>query len=480
MMKAKNILLYSAMAGMALSLSSCGDDFLSVDPASSLPIDGYYNTKAHVDEALTAAYAPMAWYDLYNGMCPLFLVSDAQGDDIYVGGGNTSDQTEIHLASQYKSTSLLNFKGAWTTSYSGINRSNLVIKDVDETTVLSDAEKATYIAEAKTLKAFYYLQLWKFWGNVPYYEKNLESPYIAEQLSASEVYNKVIAMLEEVIKSNALPMKETAARSGHATQAFAEMLFADYVMYQKDESRYQQALGYMEDIINSRKYRLMSDYAGIWEQSGEWCDESIYEINYCAKGSKRSWGSPDAAGGTVVPTLIGIDGLSYKASAAHLAENPSYAPKQELNGGWGFGDVSKEVYDLYEKDDIRRTGGIVNMADYAADYKARTGDEVTYNGRYQNTGIFLLKYLGRHGGNDGAVGEVDMGWDNNQRIYRYSETLLNAAELILRTGGDVAKHRDIIMRFAIELMLLPVLFLLIISWRNAVWNLLARASVITT
>lgn len=439
MMKAKNILLYSAMAGMALSLSSCGDDFLSVDPASSLPIDGYYNTKAHVDEALTAAYAPMAWYDQYNGISPLFLVSDAQGDDIYVGGGNTNDQTEMHLASQYKSTSLLNFKGAWTTSYSGINRSNLVIKDVDETTVLSDAEKATYIAEAKTLKAFYYLQLWKFWGNVPYYEKNLESPYIAEQLSASEVYNKVIAMLEEVIKSNALPMKETAARSGHATQAFAEMLFADYVMYQKDESRYQQALGYMEDIINSRKYRLMSDYAGIWEQCGEWCDESIYEINYCAKGSKRSWGSPDAAGGTVVPTLIGIDGLSYKASAAHLAENPSYAPKQELNGGWGFCDVSKEVYDLYEKDDIRRTGGIVNMADYAADYKARTGDEVTYNGRYQNTGIFLLKYLGRHGGNDGAVGEVDMGWDNNQRIYRYSETLLNAAELILRTGGDVAK-----------------------------------------
>lgn len=33
------------------------------------------------------------------------------------------------------------------------------------------------------------------------------------------------------------------------------------------------------------------------------------------------------------------------------------------------------------------------MEDYAADYKARTGDDVTYGGRYQNTGIFLLKYL---------------------------------------------------------------------------------------
>lgn len=438
-MKAKNILLYSAMASMALSLSSCGDDFLSVEPASSLPIDGYYNTKSHLDEAVTAAYAPLAWYDYFDGWCPLFLVSDAQGDDIYVGGGSTSDQQEIHLASQYKSTSLMTFKGAWTASYSGINRSNWLIKDAEEATGISDAERAAYIAEAKTLKAFYYLQLWKFWGNVPYYEKNLEFPYIAEQLSANEVYNKVIAMLEEVINSKALPMKETKTRCGHATQAFAEMLFADYVMYQKDENRYQQALGYMEDIIGSTKYSLMSDYASIWEYSGEWCDESIYEINYCAKGSKRGWGNANAPGGTVVPALIGIDGLTYKASDAHLAADPNYSPKQELNGGWGFCDVSKEVYDLYEQNDIRRTGGILYMEDYAADYKARTGDDVTYGGRYQNTGIFLLKYLGRPGGNDGVVADADLGWDNNQRIYRYSETLLNAAELILRTGGDVAK-----------------------------------------
>lgn len=67
-------------------------------------------------------------------------------------------------------------------------------------------------------------------------------------------------------------------------------------MYQKDENRYQQALGYMEDIISSTKYSLMSDYASIWEYSGEWCDESIYEINYCAKGSKRGWGNANAPG----------------------------------------------------------------------------------------------------------------------------------------------------------------------------------------
>lgn len=438
-MKTKNILLYSAMATMALSMTSCGDDFLSVEPASSVPIDGYYTTKSHIDEAVTAAYDPLSWYDYFAGWAPLFLITDAQGDDIYVGGGSTSDQTEIHLASQYKATGLMNFGGAWTTSYSGINRSNWVIKDAEEASVLSDAEKKQYIDEAKTVRAFYYLVLWKLWGNIPYYEKNLEMPYIAEQLSAKDVYEKQITILEDVIKDDALPMKETDARVGHATKAFAEMLYADYVMYQKDESRYQKALGYMEEIINSHKYSLMSDYAAIWEQSGEWCDESIFEINYFSNGSKRDWGSANAPGGTVVPAMIGIDGLTYVPSKAHLAADPSYTPKQEFNSGWGFCDVSKEVYDLYEENDQRRTGGVLCMEDYSKTYLATTGDTVKYGGRYQNTGIFLRKYLGRPGGNANTIGAADLGWDNNQRIYRYSETLLNAAELILRTGGDVAK-----------------------------------------
>lgn len=30
-----------------------------------------------------------------------------------------------------------------------------------------------------------------------------------------------------------------------------------------------------------------------------------------------------------------------------------------------------------------------------------------------------------------------MNWNNNLRIYRYSETLLNASELLVRTGGNL-------------------------------------------
>jgi hypothetical protein len=439
-MKTSNIFKYSAIGILLLSLASCGDSFLEVEPSSSVPIDGYYTTKAHIDEAVTASYDPMHWYDYFSGWCPLFLVSDSQGDDLYVGGGSTSDQAEIHLASQYKSTSLMNFGGAWTTSYSGINRSNLVIADA-ESSNLPDAEKAAYIAEGTTTRAFYYLVLWKYWGNIPYYDKNLTSPYIAPQKSEAEVYKLVTSDLEKVIDSKVLPMKETPARAGHATQAFAEMLYADFVMYQKDESKYKKALSYMEDIINSKKYRLMDDFSSIWEQSNEWCDESIYEINYFSKGSTRDWGNANAPGGTVIPAMIGVDGLTYTASDAHKAENPNYVAKPDFVSGWGFCDVSKECYDAYEPNDQRRDGGILDMETYAAKYKAQTGDNVTYGGRYQNTGLFLRKYLGRPGGNANATASSDLGWDNNQRIYRYAETLLNASELALRTG-DNAKAQN--------------------------------------
>ena len=79
------------MAAMTVAFTSCGDNFLSVEPSSSVPIDGYYTTKSHIEEAMTAAYDPLHWYDYFSGWCPLFLVADAQGDDIYVGGGSTSD-----------------------------------------------------------------------------------------------------------------------------------------------------------------------------------------------------------------------------------------------------------------------------------------------------------------------------------------------------------------------------------------------------
>ena len=102
--------------------------------------------------------------------------------------------------------------------------------------------KSLYVAEAKVLMAYYYNMLWKLWGNIPYWEELLEAPYIAPQLGHDEVYAKFIALLEDAIAMNVLPMKATVGDEGRVTKAMAYMLYTEAVLYQNDQTRYQTAL----------------------------------------------------------------------------------------------------------------------------------------------------------------------------------------------------------------------------------------------
>jgi hypothetical protein len=427
MNKMKKIMIICGFALTMLGTTSCGDDFLSVEPPSKLPVDGYYNSESRIMQSVTAAYQPGQWYDYYQGWAPLSFLYDCMGDDVYVGGGNTSDQGQLHLISQYLSDPNNSVGGAWSASYTGINRSNLII-DYVEKAEMPEPDKKKFIAEAHVLRAWYYSVLWKLWGNIPYYDVNLTFPYIAKQQKAGEIYKLIEADLADVIDSNVLPMKESAEWDGRVTQAMASMLYAEYVMYQQDESKYAKALGYMKSIISSGQYSLQP-YENLWETEYEWSNETIFDINYISKGGKRNWGwandidEATLTGGTVVPEMIGIDGLT---------NSPDYVK------GWGFEPVAKETYDIFESTDKRRDISILNMEKYIADNAAK-GITVSYGGRYQNTGYFLRKYLGRIGGNSGSMGSSALNWDNNLRIYRYAETLLNAAELALRTGDGSAQ-----------------------------------------
>ena len=87
-------------------------------------------------------------------------------------------------------------------------------------------------------------------------------------------------------------MKRDLAWAGRMTQAAAAMIYADYVMYQKDESRYSKALGYMKDIIASGQYKLVTDYDDLFAYATEWSDEIILDINYISAGGKRGWAMP--------------------------------------------------------------------------------------------------------------------------------------------------------------------------------------------
>lgn len=409
--------IYKVLATVALtvSLTGCGDDFLDVTSPTQPSSDEYFSERDHVAEAVVAAYDPLQWTDWgMNEYAPFTLMGDIMADDFWVGGNNANDNQNWHLMANYEATPLKVITSIWVEAFSGIKRCNDVLEDIERGVKgATDKDIDSWKAQVYVLRAFYANWLWKFYGNVPYYQKNLTFPYITEQKSADEVYGFIVEDIEEALKLKALPFRATDEEAGRVTTAMAYMLYAEVVMYQKDTERYPTALSYMNEIIASPEYSLVNDYGMIFKPEGEWCSESIFEINYISENATRDWGAPISAGGTVLPTLI----------------SPNNWPSggDGHNGGWGFCPLRKETYEMFSPDDARRAATCWDVAS--------TGIE--YNKRYQDFGFFLEKYAAQADGNAGQKASGELNYNNNWRIYRYSETLLNAAELIVATGGNL-------------------------------------------
>lgn len=402
--------------------TACSDDFLEVENNTDYPVEDYYKTRKHLDEALVSAYAPLHWYDYgttyqYNAL----HYTDFLADDLYPNGSSNSDQPTLQAMYNYGDlTSLMVPTGFWGDSFSGIKRVNDAIKYADWTEEAGDitaAEKAGYVSQLRVLRAFYYNVVWKLYGNIPCYFENLEAPYIDEQLKADQVYDKVIADLEDVIDNGALQAEYPLDEAGHVTRPMAQMLFTEMVMIQNDNTRYGKALGFMQQIISSGQFDLVSDFSSIWAESGEWGKESIFEINYFNVNSSRAWDNRLAAGGNVMSRLCGPRDFTPGAGC-------------DVEAGWGFASLPVHAANLFTANDRRRAITVFDME--------ASGTVSSGGGGWQYTGYMLGKYVGRVGQNVDATGASDMAFNNNERVYRYAETLLNAAELLLKTGGSAA------------------------------------------
>ena len=204
--------IVASLIASAFLATGCSESFLEVSSPTDETINSYFTTDAHIQEAVVAAYDPLHWSDWAMGEYnPVTLMSDIMADDLWIGGQDRTDNQAWHLMMNFEAIPTNVIKGLWTVSYSGVKRCNDVITYLgwagDNVT---EENRKYYEAQVITLRVLYYNWLWKFWGNIPYYNTNLTSPYLAEQLSADQVYENIITDLEGVIASNALPMKEKA------------------------------------------------------------------------------------------------------------------------------------------------------------------------------------------------------------------------------------------------------------------------------
>lgn len=407
-MKINKIFMTAAVLASGMTLASCGDSFLESLPTEQLA-DGGTATESSINSGLAATYQILL-FDSYanNNYEAIPVVADVQSDDCYKGGGDAGDQLQLYNISLFQADALHTLPGSWNIYTSGFARANSVINACANIAEKTDKVRQ-YNAEAHFLRAYYVYMLWKYFGSIPFFTEPLTpaTNYMARQLSPDEVYAQIISDVNVACEDGVLPMyNNNGGDAGRVNRAAALMLKARTVMYQKDSSKYQEVANDLATIINSGEYALMSDFESIWDNDGEFCRESIFESNQLGEG--KTWSSGWQGYGTNLPAFISPNDLKDATGT--------------YNGGWGFCPARTSTYEMYADGDTRRDASVI-------DYRT-VGP---YGPRFQDTGYFFKKYTALNGYRKSS-GDLDLNYCNNLRIFRYAETLLNYAELVLMEG----------------------------------------------
>lgn len=251
---------------VAVMMSACS--FLEEDPQSFVSGDDYYKTLTQCEVAVNATYSQLR--GVFNET--LWLMLEGTSDIIYQPSvSNVNAIMEISPARCDASGNL------WNPGYKMIMYANAAIEAMKISPVDS-VGKASLIAEAKVMRAFWYYQLTSAFGDVPFYFDDVKDKETMERIarlprtSAVDTRTTLIEDLREELVYDqtgnyigTLPMKKASEiEHGRAGWAMGEMLIAKMAMWnaaQDNESGTDwyavalEALGHLEG-----EYGQLSQY----------------------------------------------------------------------------------------------------------------------------------------------------------------------------------------------------------------------------
>ncbi|MDY6241821.1 MAG: RagB/SusD family nutrient uptake outer membrane protein [Prevotella sp.] len=362
-MKAKNIILATALVALGLTSCSINDvDNVGELAAGNFPVkqDDGVAALAGVYENLNAVNANPQESFLYYAC----LASDDQ-----LGGGGTNDklmQAE-DLLCNYNADMTNDF---YKQRYEGINRANTLIQSLPGT-AMSDELKTQYLGEAKFLRAFYYYELSSMYGNVPLRTEPGGEPI--KQGKIEDVWKQILQDLYEA--ATTMPAKRN--NDGHVDKYTAEgMLARAWLFYTgffcngttiADEvsSTYkpltevelpngtkltkQMVIDLIDDCVNNSGYSLVSDFRNLWAYTNK---ETVNDYDY-TKGQDLKWVEDDGAVNPESMFAIKFNKLASwnttigysNGYALHFGVRggQDYAKTFPFGQGWGAGPVAPNL-----------------------------------------------------------------------------------------------------------------------------------------
>lgn len=415
MIKAGKYVSLLAIAGAPFLMTSCSKSFLNATPKGEVLQSNFYQSPADALQALTAAYNPAGWEvgGSDNTYIDKLLSLDAGSDECNSGGGGSSDTPPIQAINDYTMSGAVGPQaGLWDRNYTGINNANLVLENVGPASGMTSAEITEYQAEAYWLRAYYYFDLIREFGNIPLITHTLTSSEIYSQVQASA--DTVYAQIESDLKFAIANLPTTPVQLGRVTKGAANALMGKVILNENNTARMQEAATYLEAVNSSGVYSLLPSYASIFDANNKFNSESIFEIVHTGT-SDAGWGNWPNFLGNVFVNMIGARSYS----------GPIY-----WSDGYGFCPVTTTYYNLL-KNDPRYAASIVNIDSLT---KATGG---SYQQSYENTGYFIRKFAPLEA-NVAAQGQPELNWPNDYIEIRLADTYLMEAEALVRGGGDQA------------------------------------------
>ncbi|MEQ8238211.1 MAG: RagB/SusD family nutrient uptake outer membrane protein, partial [Cyclobacteriaceae bacterium] len=186
----------------ALVLTSCGDEFLDLQPESVADIKDIYKTETDFIQAMIGAYDELQSSGQYGRN--FHYLFDTRAD--LVGESTAGFQDGIYYEIDrflLRSENPL-IQQTWASLYTGINRANLIIEKLDESSVLAST-KRNLNAEARFIRALSYFNIVRIWGAAPLITKTISPDEALEvtRNSKLDIYNFIIAELDQI--STTLP-----------------------------------------------------------------------------------------------------------------------------------------------------------------------------------------------------------------------------------------------------------------------------------
>lgn len=276
----KNI--YTYIAAATLFLTSCTD--LDQSSISTIDKDNFYQNESDIKVALNGVYQVLTdgsmngpWND------ELIFLNDLQSEYARRGTANSAAITEIGDFAITPTNAFV--ETAWLYRYKAINRANILIEKVSNSQQLSAQVRNNYIGSAKFLRALYYFDLVRLFGDVPLVLHDGEGEG-APRTSKDEVYQQIA---EDLTAAEAISVDFPKLSSEASSQAASGLLSKVYITWAQTDSEYskahqaelyQKAIEAANKVISSGRYKLVDKFIDNWSLDKKEGPELIFTVEH--------------------------------------------------------------------------------------------------------------------------------------------------------------------------------------------------------